>query len=88
MKQVCITDIPVGTRFNYTGRDGETKEWEVVSREEYPFIEAKCISEKHDHNTLFWDFEKVEVADETRTYKRSFVAGNGKKNFVMKEELI
>lgn len=87
MKQVCITDIPVGTRFIYTDREGKTNEWEVTSREEYPFIEAKCVSEKHDLNTLFWDFDMVDVSDDARVYKRSFVEA-GKNYFVMKEELI
>lgn len=87
MKQVCITDIPVGTKFFYTDREGKKNEWVVVFRDEYPFIEAKCLSEKHEHNTLFWDFEKVEVEDDTRTYKRSFVEAS-KHHFVMKEELV
>ena len=82
MKTVCITDIPVGTKFTY-----KENEWEVVSREEYPFIEAKCLSEKHEHNTLFWDFDDVGVADDTRTYKQSFVEVS-KHYFVRKEELI
>ena len=82
MKTVCITDIPVGTKFTY-----KDNEWEVVDREEYPFIEAKCLTEKHEHNMLFWDFDKVEVADDTRTYKHTFV-NNGHNHFVMKEELV
>lgn len=87
MKQVCITDIPVGTKFFYTGKDGERNEYEVVSREEYPFVEAKCLSKEEKYNMLFWNFDNVEVADDTRTYKRTFV-DTGRHGFVMKEELI
>lgn len=85
MKTVCITDIPIGTKFTY---DGE--EFEVFDRDEYPFIEGKCISnpEKYDgHNLLFGNFEKVEVADETSIYKHTFVE-KSKNYFVMKEELV
>ena len=58
-----ITLLPEGTRFSYKGLD-----YEVTSREEYPFILAKCLTEPNDyqsHEIMFWNFEKVEVAEGT-----------------------
>lgn len=63
-----ITTLPVGTRFLYN-----TLDYEVVDRSDYPFIECKCHTEPNDYeglNVVFTNFEKVEVPDGTRLYKR------------------
>ena len=78
-----ITILPVGTKFNYNGL-----EYEVTSRDQYPFIEAKCLTEPNDyegHNILFWNFEKVEVADDTKVYVQTFVSD--RHGFHMEETL-
>lgn len=80
-----ITILPVGTKFNYKGL-----EYEVTSRSEYPFITVKCLTEPNDyegHEILFWNFEKVEVPEDTKTYKQTFVEVS-KNYFAMKEELV
>ena len=82
---VSITDVPVGTKFKYKDMD-----WEVVDRDEYPLIEAKCLTQPNDYgglNVVFWDFEKVEVADGTKVYKQSFVEV-GPHYFVRDEQLV
>lgn len=82
--KACITDLPVGTRFLY-----KTLDFEVVDRKEYPFIECKCHTEPNDYeglNVLFTNFEKVEVPDGTRLYKREMVQ-LGKNYYGFKETL-
>lgn len=85
MKQVQITVVPEGTHFYY---DGE--EFVVENRSGYPFIETKCISNpaKYDgYGLAFCNFEKVEVADDTKVYRQFFVEAR-KNYFVMREELV
>ena len=80
-----ITILPVGTKFVHDGL-----EYQVTSREEYPFIMAKCLTEPNDyegHEVMFWNYDQVEVPDDTRTYKQTFVEV-GKNYFAMKEELV
>lgn len=81
--KACITEIPVGTHFIY-----KQMSWVLVSRDEHPFIEARCEIEPNDYegrNVLFGNFEKVEVPDNTPLWKSKFVQrGN---NFYMTEEL-
>lgn len=58
-----ITRLPEGTHFLY-----DKKSWVVVSRDEYPFIEAKCETEPNEYaglNVLFANFERVVVPDTT-----------------------
>lgn len=58
-----ITTLPVGTHFLY-----KTQSFQVVDRNEYPFIEAKCLTEPNEYeglNLLFVNFERVEVPDNT-----------------------
>lgn len=84
MRQVQITVVPVGTHFFYEG-----EEFVVDNRDGYPFIETTCLSnpEKYDGLGLaFCNFEHVEVADDAKVYRQSFV-DTGKNHFVMKEEL-
>lgn len=84
MKQVQITVVPEGTHFFY---DGE--EFVVENRNGYPFIETKCISNpaKYDgYGLAFGNFEKVEVADDTKVYRQFFVEAR-KNHFEMREEL-
>lgn len=81
---VCITDVPEGTRFKWNGKD-----YVVTDRDGYPLIEAKCLTEPNDYEGLgvvFWNFEKVEVEDGTKVFKQSFVEV-GKHHFVRHEEL-
>lgn len=78
-----ITILPVGTKFTYNGL-----EYEVADRGQYPLIEAKCLTEPNDYegyNVLFWNFEKVEVADDTKTYTQNFVSD--RHGFHMEETL-
>ena len=80
-----ITILPVGTEFNYKGLT-----YKVTDRSKYPFILAKCLTEPNDyegHEVMFWNFEKVEVQDDTKTYKQTFVEVS-KNYFAMKEELV
>ena len=74
--KAIITDIPVGTKFSHNG-----KEYEVTNRDEYPFIEAKCLTQPNDfegHNVVFCDFESVEVEDGIKLWKSKIVqAGQG-----------
>lgn len=82
--KACITDPPVGTRFLY-----KTLDFEVVDRSDNHFIECKCHTEPNDyegHNVLFTNFEKVEVPDGTRLYKREMVQ-LGKNYYGFKETL-
>ena len=81
--KACITEIPVGVHFLY-----KQMSWVLVSREEYPFIEAQCETEPNDYegrNVLFGNFEKVEVPDNTPLWKARFVQRG--RNFYMTEEL-
>lgn len=57
-----ITRLPEGTRFSYKGED-----FIVESREEYPFISAKCTMRpnKYENGLLFTNFEVVECPDDT-----------------------
>jgi len=79
-----ITEIPAGTHFLYNQMS-----WVVVSRDEFPFIEAKCETEPNDyegHNVLFMNNERVEVPDSTKLWKSKFVQrGN---TFYREEELV
>jgi len=81
--KASITEVPVGTHFLY-----KQQSWIVISRDEYPFIEAKCETEPNDYegrNVLFCNFERVEVPDNTKLWKAKFVQyGN---DFCMEEEL-
>ena len=78
-----VTMLPVGTHFLY-----EQMAWVVISRDEYPFIEAKCETEPNDYeglNVLFGNFEKVEVPSNTKLWIPKFVPVGD--TFVMKEVL-
>lgn len=85
MKKVQITVVPEGTHFFY---DGE--EFVVDNRDGYPFIETTCLSnpEKYDGLGLaFWNFDIVEVADDTKVYRQFFVEVR-KNYFERREELV
>ena len=84
MKQVCITNVPVGTHFFY-----KEEEYVVKERDEYPFILTKCTSnpDKYDGlDLMFANFEKVEVADDTKVYIDSFVNVGG--NLIVRKETL
>lgn len=69
-----VSDLPVGTKFTFDGM-----EYEVVDRDEYPFVECKCLTEPNDyegHNVLFGGSSKtcvVDVAPGTKCYRYEFV---------------
>ena len=79
-----ITTVPEGTHFLY-----KEKSWILISRDEYPFIEAKCETEPNEYegmNVIFGNFEKVEVPDGTKLWEPYFEQkGN---TFYRKERLV
>ena len=66
MKTVCITTLPLGTQFIYKG-----VEYKVSYRDSYPIIEADRVS-GDGLGMCFSNFEKVEVADDTRVLEAYF----------------
>ena len=82
MKRVSVTVLLVGTRFAWKGDD-----YEIVDRDGYPFIAAKCLSKPSVYDMLFCNFEQVDVDEWVKVYKQTFV-DDGHHGFVMKEELV
>lgn len=82
MKTVSITELPKGTTFNYKGM-----QW-IVTEDEYPIVTAKCLTEPNEYEGLevgFWNFEEVEVENETICYKYKFKE-NGKNSYQLVRE--
>lgn len=63
-----VSDLPVGTKFTYKGLV-----YEITNREDWPFVEAKCLTEPNDYEGLGVLFggsaEIVEVAEDTQIIK-------------------
>ena len=62
-----ITRLHEGTSFKFEGQS-----FMVTSREEYPFILARCMDDNNQYGgieVLFANFEQVEVPDCTPLYK-------------------
>lgn len=61
-----ITHLQKGQKFTYDG-----KEW-IITDDSYPFPEAKCLTEKHEYDTVFTKPVSVEVDNNAKLYTYSF----------------
>lgn len=68
--EVSITSVPVGTKFKYNDKEF------VVTKRNYPFVDAKCITEPNEYEGLEVMFgskcEIVEIDDNSDIIEQYF----------------